>query len=232
MKVSVIEYDKESRVKVEFDNSVEKIAKLRKIKDCRWSSTLKAWHIPNTREAREQLSLFFAEEHRENDNVESKQKPVNTTTQKQFTPISGNEMPILIHVLGKKIVIRIPKNESDILFIRNLKYSNWDKRNLCWTLPNYPGNLDILKNYFGQRITSLTIEDIIYEKEGAPRTIAHNEILFIKGSNGRMKLIGVYNKEINEALKNIHYKKWDSRNKWWSFPYTEIYCDIIRKCVI
>ena len=40
------------------------------------------------------------------------------------------------------------KNEADVRFIRLLKYSRWDAKQFCWIIPNYPGTLNLINDYF------------------------------------------------------------------------------------
>lgn len=47
----------------------------------------------------------------------------------------------------------MPKNETDIEFIRSFKYPRWDHKEYKWEIPNYGKNLELLKNYFGSRIS-------------------------------------------------------------------------------
>ncbi len=231
MKATIIEHKGSKRIKIEFPYNQETITQLRQIEDCRWSNTHRAWHIPDTTEAFERLKSIFPDvEYKkkefESKSVESNQPPL---TVRQETQPGNQQLPILIHVLGRKIIIRMPKNDADVLFIKNLKFSNWDKFNHCWTIPNYPGNLDLLKNYFGQRITSVTIDETInFQQKGETRILDPEQILLIKTTRGNLRLIGIYKKEIIEALKSIAYKKWDSNNKWWTFPYTDAYKEIVQ----
>jgi hypothetical protein len=49
----------------------------------------------------------------------------------------------------------MPKNETDIQFVRTFKYVRWDNSHHTWIIPNYRQNLELLKNYFNTRITSI-----------------------------------------------------------------------------
>ena len=99
-------------------------------------------------------------------------------------------------VLGRKIAIKLPKNEADTRFILGLRYSHWEKIQFCWVVPNYPGNLDLIKDYFKERIRELTIDDEIETtvKSNAKRVTGKNDLLLIKTTSGRLKIIFGYNK--------------------------------------
>ena len=62
---------------------------------------------------------------------------------------------IAIEISPKQITVTMPKNETDIQFIRTFKYVRWNSNKFCWVIPNYGKNIDLLKNYFGQRITNI-----------------------------------------------------------------------------
>jgi len=49
----------------------------------------------------------------------------------------------------------MPKNETDIQFVRTFEYVRWDNRQFRWVIPNYGKNLELLKNYFNTRISRI-----------------------------------------------------------------------------
>jgi len=59
MKTSKITHRNEIRIRVDFPYNSEMVSRLRQIPDTRWSNTIKAWHIPYTKEAFEQLKKLF-----------------------------------------------------------------------------------------------------------------------------------------------------------------------------
>ena len=62
---------------------------------------------------------------------------------------------ITISIIGKQIYIQIPKDKTDIQFIRSFKYSRWDNMEYKWIIPNRDQNLTLLKNYFKDRINQI-----------------------------------------------------------------------------
>ncbi|MBK6446360.1 MAG: site-specific integrase [Bacteroidetes bacterium] len=119
----------------------------------------------------------------------------------------------------------MPKNDTDIHFIKSLRYSRWDKRQFSWILPNYPGNLDLLKDHFKDRIQEVVVHEAIkfYSQEEIGRTIGEDELLIIQTEKGRLKLFFGYNKELTKAVKRIPYCNWHTHQKYWSIPYSEKY---------
>ena len=59
MKATKIIHRNETRIRVDIPYDKELVSKLRQIPDARWSKTMKAWHIPYTKEAFGQLKKLF-----------------------------------------------------------------------------------------------------------------------------------------------------------------------------
>ncbi len=98
-----------------------------------------------------------------------------------------------------------------------------------WEIPNYPGNLDLLKDHFRDRIDELIIHEkfdiqVVNEK----RTLTAHDLLVIKTKTGRLKLIFTFNREFMNFLKKFPYHSWDSKNKWWTIPFSEKYLEELK----
>ncbi|TAE35219.1 MAG: recombinase XerD [Runella slithyformis] len=118
----------------------------------------------------------------------------------------------------------MPKNEGDTKFVLGLRYSKWEKEGYFWSIPHYPGNLEMVQNYFGNRIAELKIhEQIDIGAIGATSSpkLNKNEVLVLKTTTKRLKLIFGYIPALSQALKKIPYHVWDPKNKWWTVPYSE-----------
>ncbi len=233
MKASKIIHKDEPRIKVYFPYNQEIASKLRQIPDARWSKTHKAWHIPYNKAAFELLKSLFPEvEYPQN--VSSIKIDTNQTIpiclesqeKKIFLPQTG----VTVMVFGRSIVIKLPKNNTDTRFIVSLRYSKWDGKQFCWTVPNYPGNLDLIKDYFKERITELIVQEEIKTttKDNIQRKINKNDLLIIKTTTGRLKLIFDFNKELTNSLKKIPYYSWNPQNKWWTIPFADKFLEEIK----
>jgi len=161
---------------------------------------------------------------------------INSEAQIQTHERSGNEIDITtsaelkIIVTAKTIFIHLPKNEVDIKFIIGFRYSRWDKINYCWCIPNYKNNLDLIKEYFKTRITSIEIK-IETKTDSINLTRSANEMVAIV-YKGRIKLLFNYNIELTGFVKKFPYCKWDNLNKWWTIPYSELFLEQIKtKCL-
>lgn len=230
MKATKIVHKGVTRIKLDFPYNQQIASDLRKICDAHWSKTKGAWHIPYTKEAFEQLKLLFPNVEYPETKTEiakSVELPKNlsqitpeipTTTVQQW-----DKSEITIDVIGRKIVLKMPKVDVDVHFVQSLKYSKWDKVQYRWIIPNYSVNLELLKGYFKERITKLTTHDQfeIETKSGIVHKIQKNEILIIKTATGRLKLLFDFNREITKIIKQMPFNTWDANNKWWTIPYSE-----------
>lgn len=136
---------------------------------------------------------------------------------------------IEIRVVGRKILLKMPKNEADMALIRTIPYARWNKQNFLWEIPHYPGNLEKLKGYFGTRISSMEIKEEISNPITGKVPIQKNEVLMIRTNSGRIKLIFGYLTNLIKHIKTIPYARWDSKNKWWTIPYSEQFEEEIKK---
>lgn len=137
--------------------------------------------------------------------------------------------PIEVEIIGRKIILKMPKNEADIQFIRSIQYAKWNKDGFFWDVPHYPGNLERIKQYFGERISKLTErEELEVKISGQEHKINKNEVLIIKSRSGRLKLIFGFHAGLMKVIKTFPYNKWDSKNKWWTVPYSEQFLEEIK----
>jgi integrase/recombinase XerD len=154
----------EERLFLEFDYDTELIAIAKAIPGIAWSRTRKCWHIPDTKDAYEQLLSVFPHIEDTTPLVQPMKEAVLTgpaMTEKIRQQITAG---IEICVTGKQIQVKLPKNETDIQFLLTFKYARWNKTGFNWVIPNYGNNLQLLENYFNTRIT-----DLDFSKEPLPK---------------------------------------------------------------
>jgi len=157
MKASKLVHNKEERIRIDFPYNQLLVSKLREIPDARWSKTIGAWHIPYNQEAYHQLIGLFPDiELPQNQSIEH-------NTPATFSLTKPVEAEITIEVSGKSLILKMPKNETDIQFVRRFLYVRWDKRQFRWVIPNYGKNLELLKNYFNARISRIESVPIFAE---------------------------------------------------------------------
>ena len=168
MQASKIIHKNQARIKIDFPYNSEIATQIKQIAGAKWSKTYKAWHIPDTKECIEHLIKLFPdveiiwkedrsqktevrrqEPEDRSQKTEDKSQKVEPSIQKQKT----KDVQIIIN--SKRIALKMPKNETDIQFVRTFKYVRWDKVQYLWIIPNYGNNLELLKNYFNQRISNI-----------------------------------------------------------------------------
>jgi site-specific recombinase XerD len=136
---------------------------------------------------------------------------------------------IQIQVIARKILLKMPKNEQDIQFIRSMPYVRWNKSAFHWEVPHYPGNLEKIIAYFGDRVHSIIQSAEIPVNLPGHTTIQKDQVLMIRTNSGRIKLLFGYLTELIKHIKTIPYHHWDSKNKWWTIPYSEKFESEIEK---
>lgn len=229
--ISQIIHRNEARYKLEFAYNADLAGKIRTIKNAAWSQTQHAWLIPQTDGALAELQnrcaadeLHFLDEGKEQALLLQQELNATTEVKADDKTIKPASRPIKIEVIGRKIILKMPKNDADIQFINTLKYSRWNSRMFCWEIPDYPGNIDLIKGYFDQRIDELVIHekyDISLNAE--TRTIGRKELLIIKTGTGRLRLIFGFDPALIKLIKTFPYHSWDANNKWWTIPYADKY---------
>ncbi len=231
MIASKVLYKGKERIMLQFPYNADSAMQLKTLADCVWSRTLQAWHIPATRSALEQVKKLFPElEYRSNtpkvlEQAQIQQVATRPAESKPAVPIK--QPGVSIEVFERKIIIKMPKNETDIQYLRSFRFLRWDKNNFCWVIPHYPGNLNLLKDYFKDRITAFTQHESISiapKVSTSTTQIAPHQVLIIATISGRLRIIFVYNKELFSAIKKqFAYWQWDSTNKWLTIPSSEQY---------
>lgn len=229
MTAQKIVHKNESRIQIDFPYNHQTINLLRQIEDAKWSQTLRAWHIPYKKETFRQLIQLFPE-------VEYEQKMRET-----ILPEPETALPVILHsdkngiyvdVIGRKIILKLPKNESDTRFILALRYSKWDSKAYCWIVPHYPGNLELIQDFFKTRISQLTLHETQeISNQVTIYKVTKNEVLIIKKTNGRLKLIFGFNKALTYKIKDMPFHFWDAKNKWWTVPYSDSFLAVLKKTV-
>jgi len=164
MRASKIFHKGENRIKLDFSNTIANTNLVRKIAGSAWSKTHKAWHIPYTKEAFSQLKASFPDvefpKHKQekealSDKTENTVPNNNLSKEEQLKHFTDG---IEISISGKNITVKMKKDETDVSFIRTFRYVSWDKKQYLWIIPDYGKNLEMLKNYFGDRITKFEIK--------------------------------------------------------------------------
>lgn len=224
MRASKIFHNHEPRIKVDFKYNYASVAAIREVPGAKWSKLHNAWHVPYDTTTFELLKEKFIDIEYENKNSSpglNTSIPTPTIDVNQNKNYNSNGIFIIVH--GRSISVKLPKNELDTRFILGLRYSRWDKKQFCWTVPNFAGNLNLLKTYFKDRNPNIEIyaDSEIYATYDVKREVKENELFIFKANSGRLKLFFNYNNSVTKAIRAIPYAQWNPRNKSWSIPYSE-----------
>lgn len=241
MNISKISHRDQKRIKVAFPYNQHIAEIIKQLPNAQWSQTHRAWLISDSVESWEKLKSLFPDvefidtSSETTPNLPPIAAPTLVEIKKAASPQPNNIKRNTIHieVIGRKIILKMPKNDADIKFLLTLRYSKWDKLHYFWSVPNYPGNLEMIKNYFGSRISELTVHEQV-ETIGTsqPQKLDKDEVLVFKTTTKRLKLIFGYIPELSRAIKKIPYHSWDTKNKWWSVPYSEQFLQEIKQKIV
>jgi len=165
MKAGKIVHHNQERIKVDFPYNQEVADKVRQIPGAKWSRTLGAWHIPYSKAAFDVLKDLFPEIEITKPAIAEKLIPTIELPPpfiEKVVPVKTNSTKdeIIIEVSGKSIFLKMPKNETDIQFIRTFLYVRWDNTSYRWIIPNYGKNFELVKNYFNTRINRIEVRQV------------------------------------------------------------------------
>ena len=211
----------EQKIVLYFPYDAELIAKIKSIGGARWSKTMAAWHLPDNHESVKCLHSLGIIPETQQDISEKKTETRNTN------PASDQ---VTAEVLGKKIIVKMPKKEEDIAFMRTFTYPRWNRQHFFWEIPDYPGTLERLKEYFGSRLTVVIEKENNNSHDKRPSLVKNDELLIFKTNSGQMRLIFHYHPGLTTFIKTITLHRWDAKNKWWTIPYSARYeQDVVRE---
>jgi len=247
MIASKIYHRGENRIKLVFPFNRAYADLLKQIEGTKWSKTMGAWHIPYTKESFEMVKQLFPEVEYETAKIQNSVETqdiassINANRPTALKETQGNASEselknkngITIEVVGRSIILKLPKNNTDTLFIRSFHYVRWDTNSFCWIIPNYNKNLDLIKEYFGERITNLTVHNQfeVNTSSHIKRSIQNDEVLIIKTAYGRLRIIFGYNVALTSTIKSFPYVSWNAQNKWWTVPYSELFLARIKETI-
>ena len=213
----------QKRISIDFPYNQHFTKLIRQRLKAKWSHSLRIWHIADHQANIAEAKLII-EEMKKRKTSPATKTPVSEN-KSQPTPIKN----VIIEVIGSKIIVKMPKNDQDVKFITSLRYAKWIRDQFIWQIPHYGDNLNLIKTYFSNRIERLTIHTVHDINIDASKTISikKGSIVIGRGYRGRMRLIFGYHLELMKSVKKIGLAKWDSKNKWWSIPDTDINFEII-----
>ena len=232
MQIKKIIHRNEFRIQIESNLNPTISGQIKQISGAKWSVTLKCWHIPYTKDAFAHLRKLFPQVIvTANTHDKKNEGRKESQAQRTGTPEDKKKYGVKLEVDGRKISVSLPKNEVDTKFLLSFRFTHWNRKQFCWVIPNFPGNLDLLKKYFRERIEAIIVnEELKITVPGdESRKIEKNDLLIIRTKAGRLKLYFGFNKELTYVIKKMPYCNWHAQNKCWSIPYTEKFLTEIKR---
>jgi site-specific recombinase XerD len=211
------------------------IEKIKLIKGRIWNLELKCWLVPYNKETYSQLkSLFGTLQVQE---FPSLQGQSVSTTPLQVAPATEPASvlsSVKMAITPKRILLQLPRNETDIAFIRSLQYVRWDKNTFSWMITPTAQNEELLKRFFGSRLEILQLSPAQLEAQpAAPAPIVpvleKNKLLLVHYMKGRIRLLFCYEPSLVALIKTLPFAKWDAVNKWWSVVTTPMVMDQLQQ---
>ena len=206
MKVRKITVGDVSRIALYFPYETELVTKAKALPDICWDKSLKCWHMPADKQHWTEFVRHFP------DYKIITEEPVRTG--------------IHMEVYAKQILLKIPKNDTDIQFVRSFKYVRWDRDRYCWIIPNYHKNVDLLKNYFDKRIETMKIHEVVsneVEKQSIIDTyeVSGDELLIINYASRVFRLYFRYDRLLAQQIKKLPCSRWNNERQCWEVPFSE-----------
>jgi len=127
-----------------------------------------------------------------------------------------------ITVTPVHLFVKLPKNDTDIQFLKSFRYAKWDLANFHWVVPNYRRNLNLLQSYFEQRRLQIN-EKVPFRvvSETEQPVIDKWQLLAVNIHNRILKLYFMYNQAMIEAIKQLPLCRWNATENCWTLPYSE-----------
>jgi len=235
IRVTKIEQEGQTWIGVEVPYRQDYIEKIKQITGRQWNQPLKCWQLPYSKEAYGQLKALFPLR------VVEDGKPAERAAAPVTLPAGEAPQPVVrVTFAGKKIILQLPKQETDIRFLRSLKYSRWDPVSFCWLVTTSPINKELIRAYFGARLQEVDPEKPTASppgpsNENGNRTsgaktpmpapypaVKPDTLLIVHYMSGRARLIFRFTPSLVALIKTFPYTQWDNHNKWWSVAYSEL----------
>lgn len=131
------------------------------------------------------------------------------------------------------LFVKLPKNETDIQFLKSFRYAKWDQANFHWVVPNYRRNLSLLQSYFEQRRLQINEKvPLRVVNETEQPIIDKWQLLAVNIHNRILKLYFMYNQAVIEAIKQLPLCRWNGTENCWTLPYSEPSVKYIHEFVV
>jgi site-specific recombinase XerD len=118
----------------------------------------------------------------------------------------------------RHFLLKLPRSEPDLAFLRALHRARWDRSAFCWVLPADKDILKQLKSYFGERL----------DWKGQPETAREpdekhpsNVLKVIHYHPDRLRLAFRFDDALIKIVRGFPLSRWEAETRTWSVPHTE-----------
>jgi site-specific recombinase XerD len=151
------------RVKLVFDYDKTIIKKIRQIHNCKWSATMKCWHIPYRENYIDFLNkqfnggIEFVEKQRAKtqfsqdkknipNKIELKQEVKEITNKNK---VKYNKYDVILEIVNNTTIkLKFPFSKEHISKLKTMPYCYWDSKGKYWTIPYTENIKDEIVYYF------------------------------------------------------------------------------------
>ena len=150
----------EPRIQIEAPNLPEFNNKIRQIPGRTFSASLHCWHVPDNSESANLIFKLFGIAlpiEKTESGTQPNAAPQDEPGKKEALPKPTAPKGIKLEADHQWIKVYMPSNPADIARLKQIRYCHWNKTERAWMAPMYPHNLSAIKQYFGDRIESITI---------------------------------------------------------------------------
>jgi integrase/recombinase XerD len=218
--LSKIRHNGEDRIKVNLPHTPGNQTKIKQISGAKWSKTHNSWHTPCDKKTYNILLSSFQGCIIQGGKLKKSEPDLKKIPipEIKVNPLKLSEKgDVRCEADGKKIILILKKNDTDIQFIRSFKYARWNTGKY-WSLPDQDKTRTILKEYFGERI-----HFIVKEKDGADthqivKDDKHVVMMITKEKS--IRIYFKYRADFVARIKLFHVYSFNSEEKYWSLPFT------------
>jgi len=137
------------------------------------------------------------------------------------TEYSQQPVDVQAIIAGRSILLRLPKNNEDIRFIRSLGFARWDAAGFCWVIPNRTENIRKLNSNFGGRIRWNEQPGSEHQQQSDGVAVGPMTLDVVRYRNSRIRLICRFDPAIVKLIKQQPLYSWDQELRNWTLPHTE-----------
>lgn len=115
-------------------------------------------------------------------------------------------------------LLKLPRSEPDLAFLRALPGARWDRAAFCWVVPAGKETQQKLEAYFGKRLDWKGRET----NAGSPAPATADRLVkIVRYHNGRLRLAFRYNDALVYLIRSFPLAVWEAETRTWSLPHTE-----------